>query len=296
MSDISFGELSRAFGRRAATQLFLAGVLIIFRDRLCKAGDIHCAGLMFALASLLLAAGVIDALLTIYLPNLRVVAVRGIFDGLLAGIIAGIFAGFLGFGRHPMTANDYRDPQLYRVFRIFVFTVPTAALLGACLGFLRPETPVNWRRDLSPAVSLLLGTFLVIPWVLAIEITKQDAKGHGIEVGDIQIIFECFLIVYTGLYAFAVKWTAKQICQATAALVAAMAFAEAGTRLARWPGNESSDGSVYHLRFFDPDGVKYFIVTGVIGLCMTAIIFAVVVWMVRSHPVTATSDTPRTRI
>ena len=251
VADISFDELVKAFGKRAAVQLLLAGVVTIFRDKLCS-GDVDCARILFALTGVLLAAGVTDALLTIYVPHLRVVALRGLFDGLLAGIIAGIVGGLLGFGRHPMTPTDYQDPQLYRVFRVLVYTVPTAALLGLCLGLLRPETPVNWRRDLSPAISILLATFLVIPWVLATQIAKRDANGQGIEVGDIQIVFECFLVVYTALYAFAVKWTVRQIRRATVIVAAAIALAEAGTRLARWRGDESSDGSVYHLEFINP--------------------------------------------
>jgi hypothetical protein len=149
MAGISFTELSSAFGKRASAQLLLVVVITTVRKDFCLSNNVSCAKVAFVVAGLLLLAGIVDALLGLYIPRFRVIAVSGLFDGLFAGMIAGIVGGYLGFGWHPIGYLDYKTTQLHRTLLVFVFTVPVAALLGSCLSFLKPETPVNWRNELS---------------------------------------------------------------------------------------------------------------------------------------------------
>jgi hypothetical protein len=114
--------------------------------------------------------------------------------------------------------------------------------------------------------------FLLIPWALTTEI--PDVDGHGIEFGNLQLVFEILLMGYFVLYKRSMPISPKRMLLPMSLVVGAIMVSEATTRLIRVPDNVGGNVSLYRLEFFDPEAFDYFLVETATGLCLTAAVFA----------------------
>lgn len=131
---------------------------------------------------------------------------RGILDGLAAGLIAGILGGALGYGSH--SGPDYDEPGYIRIGLCIMFALPIGGVVGFFIDLLHPDREIPYKRYLS---AIILGVSILLSFVgIGLFLFVPTIQNDGIMLGEIQLLFEVFLVVLAIIVVIDRNWSIKK--------------------------------------------------------------------------------------
>jgi hypothetical protein len=179
------------------------------------------------LAWVLFAAGTLLGLLKAFASFFKNRPARGMVDGLAAGLFAGLVGGSLGYGIH--SGPGYVDHAILRIGLCTLFAMPVGGVLGLCFDLMHPDRAINWRTGLGVIALGLALLFLLVSFGMSQFIPVM--KGIGATLGDVQLLFETYILLASALAAFSFSWSRRRFLVQYGVLAAILA---AGHVLTRW--------------------------------------------------------------
>jgi hypothetical protein len=146
---------------------------------------------------------------------------------LAAGILAGVVGGYFGFGYH--TAPDYVEVPFIRVMLCILFATPVGGVLGLCFDLFQSDRQIPWRTFLGVILVSLVMLAVVVIYGLLYFIPTM--KGHGINMSDLQLLFELFVAFSIIIVAIEFNWPIGKIIARIPLFVASVLIARIATYL-----------------------------------------------------------------
>ena len=174
----------------------------------------QCGWLIFGLA-------VVVGMIKAFGPLFAGRPARGVIEGLGLGLLAGVIGGALGYGWHA----EMDDVRLLRIELCMAFAMPVGSVLGLCFDLIHPDKPRDWRASIG-YVGLGLGIAIFAVCVGEASLVP-GMDGVGIVVGEIQLLFEVYLLLAAALAAFSFGWERRRFVRQYALLIALVAVARA---------------------------------------------------------------------
>lgn len=191
-------------------------------------------GIMVASASFFML-GVLIAVVRVSSALFAKRPARGLVDGMSAGIVAGVVGGLLGYGFHDVymhpagIAWPYESPGYVRAGLCLLFAVPIGGVLGALIDLIHPDRDVEWRSYVSVLVAAVV-VLLLIVW-LGVTIYAPNVDGPGITLGDIQLLFEVFVVAMFVIVTVGYDWPMQKVVSRLGVFVLAVGLARLVTMM-----------------------------------------------------------------
>lgn len=165
-----------------------------------------------SIAGFLFIAGLLVAFLTpSHFSSLSYPA-RGIIDGLVAGFVAGAFGGLLGYGGLLNYGSHstfvYTTTPLFRTLLCIPFSIVVGGVLGFCVDIFHPYRQIAWRKNAGVITLCIIALFVSVG--ICLFNLVPTANDVGIQLHDIEIIFEVCLFAMTAITTLRFDWSMRK--------------------------------------------------------------------------------------
>jgi hypothetical protein len=266
----SLNVVRKKIGYESFIFLVMSFVTLTFGDKLGKDAPEVLRNSVPILAGGLFFIGIIIALLKLFAVFFSNRPARGLIDGLAAGIMAGVIGGYFGFGYHG--GSNSIDSPFFRMALCVLFATPIGGILGLFIDLFHPDRPIQWKKYLGIAILVFSSTIVVVGYGI-IQFVPQ--LKDGITLGDLQLLFEIFLLIISGLTAYSFGWPFKKIRIRYCTLFASIALARVYTLIIPVRDPLQEGYRLYQRRFlYNPSDIHD--ISGKIDLAFT--IVTLMVW------------------
>ncbi len=265
----SLNAVRKKIGYEAFIFFVMSFVTLTFGDKLGKDAPEVLRNSVPILAGGLFFVGIIIALLKLFAVFFSHRPARGLIDGLAAGIMAGVMGGYFGYGYHG--GSNYIESPFFRMALCVLFATPIGGILGLFMDLFHPDRPIQLKKYLGVAILVFSSAIVVVGYGIVQFVPRLRG---GITLGDVQLIFEIFLLIISGLTAFSFSWPFKKIGIRSCTLFASIVIARVYTLIIPTRDPLQKGISLYQRKFlYNSNDIHD--ISGNIDLAFTVVTFMV---------------------